>query len=231
MVGADPNRRRGRHDWAMTMTTDELLTTTRAVRKRLDMDRPVSRELVDECLTLAQQAPTGGNRQTAVFVVVDDPQRRAALGELYRAGWDQYLVEGVGSGAPQHTDADPVASRRQRRITDSARYLADNLHRVPVHVIPCVRPRTEDAPVTVQASTFGSVLPAAWSFMLAARTRGLGTVFTTLHLFHEAEAAKLLGIPDHYMQVGLIPTAHLLGDGLSPGPRRLLDEFRRWNAW
>jgi nitroreductase len=83
----------------------------------------------------------------------------------------------------------------------------------------------------VQASTFGSVLPAAWSYMLAARTRGLGTVFTTLHLFHEAEAAALLGIPDHYMQVGLIPTAHLIGEGLSPGPRRLLDEFRRWNAW
>ncbi len=215
---------------SMTMTPDELLTTTRAVRKRLDMDRPVARQLVDECLALAQQAPTGGNRQTAVFVVVDDPDRRAALGALYRSGWDRYVVEGVGSGAPQR-GTDPEARERQRRITDSARYLSENLHRAPVLVIPCVRPRTVDAPVHVQASTFGSVIPAAWSYMLAARARRLGTVFTTLHLFHEREAAELLGIPDHYMQVGLIPTAHLIGDTLKPGPRHPLDDFRRWNTW
>lgn len=214
----------------MVLTPDELLTTTRAVRKRLDLERPVSRELVDECLAVAQQAPTGGNRQTAVFVVVDDPALRRELAELYRQGWDRYLVEGVGSGAPTGGD-DPAARERQRRITESARHLADNLERVPVHVIPCVRPRTEAATVTVQASTFGSVIPAAWSYMLAARARGLGTAFTTLHLFHEHEAAALLGIPEHYMQVGLIPTAHLLGSGLRAGPRRPLQEFRRWNAW
>lgn len=214
----------------MTLTPDELLTTTRAVRKRLDLDRPVDRSVIDECLAIAQQAPTGGNRQTAIFVVVDDAHTRRALGELYRAGWDRYVVEGVGSGAPIRAD-NPEAKRRQRRITESARHLAENLARVPVLVIPCVRPRTTDSTVAVQASTFGSVVPAAWSYMLAARARGLGTVFTTLHLFHEQEAAAILGIPDQYMQVGLIPTAHLIGHGMSPGPRRPLDEFRRWNRW
>lgn len=214
----------------MTLTPDELLTTTRAVRKRLDLERPVDRAVVDDCLTIAQQAPSGGNRQTAVFVVVDDPDQRSALGELYRSGWDRYIVEGVGSGAPIRGE-DPAARERQKRITESARYLAENLHRVPVLVIPCVRPRTTDATVAVQASTFGSVMPAAWSYMLAARSRGLGTVLTTIHLFHEREAAELLGIPDHYMQVGLIPTAHLIGAGMKPGPRRPLDEFRRWNGW
>lgn len=214
----------------MPLTPDELLTTTRAVRKRLDLTRPLSRELVDECLAIAQQAPTGGNRQTAVFVAVDDPDQRRALGELYRSGWDRYLNEGVGSGVPFRA-TDDLARERQRRISDSARHLAEHLAEVPVLVIPCVRPRTTDATVAVQASTFGSVIPAAWSYMLAARARGLGTVYTTLHLFHEQEAAAVLEIPEGYMQVGLIPTAHLIGEGMRPGPRLPLDEFRRWNAW
>lgn len=214
----------------MHLTPDELLTTTRAVRKRLDLTRPVARDLVDECLAIAQQAPTGGNRQTAVFVAVDDPERRQALGELYRSGWDRYLHEGVGSGVPFRA-ADDLARARQRRISDSARHLAEHLAQVPVLVIPCVRPRTADASLAVQASTFGSVVPAAWSYMLAARARGLGTVYTTLHLFHEQEAAAVLGVPDDYMQVGLIPTAHLAGEGLRPGPRLPLDDFRHWNTW
>lgn len=215
----------------MTITADELLATTRAVRKRLDLTRPVARELIDECLALAQQAPTGGNRQTAVFVVVDNPDTRQRLGELYRSGWERYVAEGIGSGAPVRAQ-DPAAQERQKRITSSARYLADNLEHVPTLVIPCVRPRTDDgSSIPVQASTYGSVIPAAWSYMLAARARGLGTVYTTIHLFHEREAAQLLGIPDHYMQVGLIPTAHLIGDSLKPGPRHPLPEFRRYNHW
>lgn len=214
----------------MTLNPDELLSTTRAVRKRLDLERPVPRSLIDECVALAQQAPSGGNRQTAVFVVIDDPATRETLGELYRAGWERYVREGVGSGAPQR-GGDAVAQARQQRIAQSARFLADNLQRVPVLVIPCVRPRTMEAPLAVQASTFGSVFPAAWSYMLAARSRGLGTVLTTVHLFEEQAAASLLGIPDDYMQVGLIPTAYLRGDGLKPGARLPLDAFRRWNRW
>lgn len=210
---------------------DELLSTTRSVRRRLDLTRPVDRGLIEECLRLAQQAPSGGNRQGAVFVVVTDPGRRRALGELYRAAWDRYLAEGVGGGRPGATTT-PGGRERQRRIGRSAAYLAEHLGEVPVHVVPCHRGRTEDRGHVVQASAFGSVLPAVWSFMLAARARGLGSAWTTIHLFHEREAAEVLGIPyDEYAQVALIPVAHALGEGFRPGPRRPLEEFARWDAW
>lgn len=214
----------------LPLDPDTLLSTTRAVRRRLDLDRPVDRGLIEECLQLAQQAPSGGNRQTWAFVVVTDPAKRAALAELYRRGWDRYVTEGIAEG-PAVPATEPEARRRQKRIASSARYLADNLHRVPVLVVPCMRPRTEHREVVVQASTFGSILPAVWSFMLAARARGLGTAWTTIHLFHEAEAAEILGIPDEYMQCALIPVAHALGTGFRPGARRPLDEFVRWEGW
>ncbi|HWH15177.1 MAG TPA: nitroreductase family protein [Miltoncostaeaceae bacterium] len=210
---------------------DTLLSTTRAVRRRLDLERPVARELVEECLRLAQQAPSGGNRQSWAFVVVTDPERRRALAELYRAGWERYRSEGIAEG-PARPAAEPAARQRQRRITDSARHLADNLERVPVHVIPCIRPRTEGRDLVVQASVFGSVLPAVWSFMLAARARGLGTAWTTLHLFHEREAAEVLGIPwQEYQQVALIPLAHTVGTSFRPGPRADLETFVHWEGW
>jgi nitroreductase len=214
------------------LTPDELLTTTRAVRRRLDLTRPVAPELIRECLAMAQQAPSGGNRQKATFVVVTDPERRRALGDLYRSAWDHYMAEGVGSGPPTTPATDPGARERQQRIGRSARHLADHLAEVPVHVVACHAGRTEDRPQVVQASAFGSVLPAVWSFMLAARARGLGTAWTTIHLFHEREAADLLGIPyDEVAQVALIPLAHTIGTEFRPGPRRPLDGFARWETW
>ena len=210
---------------------DELLATTRSVRRRLDLARPVERELIEECLRLAQQAPSGGNRQWASFVVVTDPERRRALGELYRRGWERYLQEGILGGPPARPD-DPGKRRQAARIGRSASYLAKHLGEVPVHVVPCHRGRTEDRPQVVQASSFGSVLPAVWSFMLAARARGLGTAWTTIHLFHEREAAEVLGIPyDEVSQVALIPLAHVTGTGFKPGPREPLDSFARWESW
>lgn len=218
-----------RPDPVPALDLEAALTTTRAVRRRLDLTRDVPAALIDECLELAQQAPSGGNRQSAVFVVVRDAGLRRALADLYRRGWRRYLAEGVGQGAPARTAAgDPAA---QGRIAASARHLAENLERVPVHVIPCVRPRTDATTVVTQASTFGSVVPAAWSYMLAARARGLGTVYTTIHLFEERAAAALLGIPDDYMQVGLIPTAYTRGTRFRPGPRRPLETFRRVDGW
>ena len=210
---------------------DALLSTTRAVRRRLDLERPVDRGLVEECLRLAQQAPSGGNRQSWAFVVVTDPDRRMALADLYRRGWERYRAEGMAEGRAEPA-ADPGARARQRRVTSSARHLAENLHRVPVHVIPCIRPRTEGSDLVVQASVFGSVLPAVWSFMLAARARGLGTAWTTLHLFHEREAAEVLGIPaDEYQQVALIPLAHAVGEVFRPGDRRDLATVAHWDRW
>jgi nitroreductase len=213
------------------LTSDELLSTTRSVRRRLDLGRPVERELIEECLRLAQQAPSGGNRQGATFVVVTDPERRRALGDIYRRAWDRYRAEGV-LGEPPRRDPDPERRDQQRRIGRSAAYLADHLAEVPVHVMACHAGRTEDRPQVVQASAWGSVLPAVWSFMLAARARGLGTAWTTIHLFFEREAAEVLGIPyEEVSQVALIPLAHTVGTDFRPGPRVPLASFARWDAW
>jgi nitroreductase len=204
------------------LTPDELLATTRSVRKRLDLDRPVEREVLEECLRLAQQAPTSGYAQNWHFVVVTDAGTRAALGELWR-GVDIPYVECCAAVA-----ADP----RLAKMLDAVRHLAEHIHQVPVHVIPCVEGRTEHAPVVAQASRWASIIPAAWSFMLAARARGLGTVWTTFHLRHEREAAELLGIPyDRVMQAALIPVAYTIGTSFRPAARRPLETMVHWDGW
>jgi nitroreductase len=215
----------------LELTSDELLSTTRSVRRRLDLGRPVARELIEECLRLAQQAPSGGNRQGATFVVVTDAERRRALGDIYRRAWDRYRAEGV-LGEPPRRDPDPARREQQRRIGRSAGYLADHLGEVPVHVMACHAGRTEAAPQVVQASAWGSALPAVWSFMLAARARGLGTAWTTIHHFYEREAAEVLGIPNEEVsQMALIPLAHTIGTDFRPGPRVPLERVARWDAW
>jgi nitroreductase len=204
----------------LELTPDELLSTTRAVRKRLDLTRPVEREVLEECLGLAQQAPTGGYAQNWHFVVVTDPAKRAALGELWRSVAYPYLERGgprEGQGA---------------RISDAVVHLAEHIQDVPVHLIPCVEGRSEGKPNALAASRFGSIIPATWSFMLAARSRGLGTVWTTFHLMHEQEAADILGIPyDEVTQVALIPVAYTIGTDFKPAPRKPLDTMVHWDAW
>jgi nitroreductase len=213
------------------LTPDELLATTRAVRRRLDLGRPVAREAIEECLRLAQQAPSGGNRQGVTFVVVTDEARRRAIGEIYRRAWDRYVDKGVGDGRPG-SGARPGSAGQRRRIAASARHLADHMGEVPVLVVPCHPGRTEGAPQVVQASAFGSALPAVWSFMLAARARGLGTAWTTIHLFYEREVAGLLGIPyDEVAQVALVPVAHVVGERFRPAPREPLERVVRWDGW
>jgi nitroreductase len=207
----------------LDLSPDELLATTRSVRKRLDLTRPVEREVLAECLRLAQQAPTASYAQNWHFVVVTDQQRRAALGELWRDGAGSYLRRQAAAAA---------ADERLARISDAVRYLADHLHQVPVHVIPCVDGRTDRAPVGAQASRWGSIIPAAWSFMLAARARGLGTVLTTFHLRHEREAAELLGVPfGKVMQAALIPVAYSVGTDFRPAARHPLDTMVHWDRW
>jgi nitroreductase len=204
----------------LDLTPDELLSTTRAVRKRLDLGRPVEREVLEECFALAQQAPTASYSQNWHFVVVTDAEKRAALGELWRQVAYPYLQRG---GERQG---------QMQRIGDAVVHLAEHIHEVPVHVIPCVQGRYEGKPNPLVASMFGSIIPAAWSFMLAARSRGLGSVWTTFHLMHEREAAEILGIPyDEVTQVALIPVAYTLGTEFKPGRRRPLDSMLHWNAW
>jgi nitroreductase len=206
---------------ALDLTPDELLSTTRAVRKRLDLTRPVPREVLEECLQLAQQAPTAGYSQKWHFVVVTDAEKRAALGELWREVCYPYLQRGGGAREGQLL-----------RISDAVLHLAEHIHEVPVHVIPCVEGRYEGKPNALVASIYGSIIPAAWSFMLAARSRGLGSVWTTFHLMHEERAAEILGIPyDKVTQVALIPVAYTLGTDFKPGKRKPLDTMVHWDSW
>jgi len=200
------------------LTPDELLSTTRTVRKRLDLNRPVERELLEECLDLAFQAPTGGNLQGWHFVLVTDADRKKALAGLYRK-------------SKQENDPATVPPERQR-LMDASAYLAAHLHEVPVLVIPCIEGRTENTTFLQQAVTWASILPATWSFMLAARARGLGTAWTSLHLAYEQDAATILGIPyQQVMQVALIPVAHTIGTQFKPGPRIPKDQRVHWNGW
>ena len=214
----------------LDLTPDQLLSTTRAVRKRMDFDRPVEPEVVRECLELALQAPTGSNRQGWQWVVVTDAAKRQALAEIYRKAYAAYREAPYYIGAID--TGDPDRRQVQVRSASSADYLAENLERAPVHVIPCVAGRTDGAPSLAQAGAWGSILPAAWSFMLAARSRGLGTSWTTLHLFHEKEAAEVLGIPyEKVTQTALIPVAYTKGTDFKPAPREPLDTVLHWDTW
>lgn len=210
---------------------DELLSTTRSVRKRLDLTRPVEPELVRECIEVATQAPTGGNNQGWHFVVVTDEAKRRQLAEWYAAAFAVMYGDPDAATSRLPSD-DPAYVATTRRVISSAQYLADHMAEVPVHVIPCIEGRTEGFPIAWQAAIWGSLIPAVWSFMLAARARGLGTCYTTLHLAEEKAAAELLGLPDHVMQGALIPVAHVLGGtDFKAGARRDLDRIIHVDGW
>jgi nitroreductase len=207
----------------------DVLTTTRSVRKRLDFQRPVELAVVRECLEIALQAPSGSNRQGWHFVVVTDPDLRAAIGELYQRSVASYL-ESEGSAAKLFADS-PERAPVQRRIGDSVAYLGDHMAEAPVLVLPCVTAPGDTLSAGNQAGLWGSILPAAWSFMLALRLRGLVSAWTTLHLVYEAEVASLLGIPDNIRQGALIPVAHPIGESFRPAARTPLDQVLHVDAW
>jgi nitroreductase len=205
--------------------TDRLLRTTRAVRRRLDLERPVDLAVVAECLDLAVQAPTGGNLQGWRWLVVEDPATKAAVAEVYRRAWVPYRDERLAEAAAAGFSADHPMAR-------SSQHLADVLDRVPVLVIPCLTWRSSERPRTFEtASMYGSILPAVWSFALALRSRGLGTTLTTMHLAHEEEVAEILGIPDHVTQVALLPVAHTIGLDFKPAERRDLARIAYLDRW
>ena len=211
------------------LTPDELLTTTRTVRKRLDLQRPVPMELIRECLTIALQAPSGSNRQHWEWIVVTDPDRRAAIGEYYRRAWEAYAASPAYAGA-QGGD-DPARVQVQSRIGDSGWHLGRHMGDVPVLVVPCLRVGAGSLAAGNQAGVWGSLLPAAWSYCLAARARGLGTAWTTLHLEYEREVAEVLGLPDGVAQGALIPTAYYTGETFKPAAREPLDSVLHLDRW
>jgi nitroreductase len=201
---------------------DHLLTTTKQVRQRLDLTRPVPRELLLECIDIASHAPMGGNQERNRWLVVDDPELKVALAEPYQAVGRPYLA----AGASREVDA------RQQRVVDSATYLVDHIAEVPAMVIAIRLDRLpKDAPNADVAGYHGSVAPGVWSFQLAARARGLGSAWTTFHLVHEQQVAELLGIPDTVTQIALLPVAYYTGDTFRPAPRRPAAEITYFNRW
>ena len=211
------------------MDADHVLRTTRSVRLRLDFDRPIDPAVIEECLEIALQAPTASNSQQWQWVVVTEPEKIAAVAEVYRKSF------AVLAARPpeERPDYGPADSRtlQSEKVTRSATYLAAEMHRCPAMLLGCINGRIEELPSEAHAGVYGSILPGAWSFMLAARARGIGMAGTTLHLRHEAEVAELLGIPAHVTQTVLFPMAYFSGGDFKPAPRVPLSEVVHWNSW
>ena len=220
------------------LTADELLSTTRAVRKRLDFDRELPMDVIKECMEMAVQAPSGSNSQGWQFMFVTDPDKRAKIGEYYRQAFDVYRTMPQAIHNLNQDSKDKSLVDSQNRSASSADYLGENMGRAPALLIPCITGRADGpvpegmSPVAMQAPQFGSIIPAVWSFMLAARARGIGTAWTTLHLFFEKEIAELLGIPyDEMMQVALIPIAYTKGTDFKPAYRPPVETVMHVNEW
>ena len=203
---------------------DLLLSTTRSVRRRLDFDRPVEREILLECLSLAVQAPSGSDRRNWRWMIVTEPDLKRRIADIYREEGLGYLRESLASAE----EADDAA---RRRVFESAVYLAENFERAPAFVIPCIAADLGSKDQTGVISTLGSVIQAGWSFQLALRARGLGSTWTTLHLGQAEAVADLLGIPDGVVQVSLLPVAYTKGLDFRPAKRPPVTEITHWNHW
>ena len=212
----------------LNLSVDEVLTTTRSVRKRLDFDKPVGREVLMECLELALQAPTGSNSQGWQWVFVEDADKKKAIADIYLTNARGYL----SSPSPEYAEGD-TRGERMGKVRDSATYLAEHMHEAPVLLIPCLQGRAEQTPLGA-VSFWASLFPAAWSFCLALRSRGLGSCWTTLHLLGDGErqAAEVLGIPyDEFSQAGLFPIAYTKGTDFRPAKRLPAEQVTHWNNW
>jgi nitroreductase len=207
----------------------KVLTTTRSVRKRLDFDRLVPRDLLLECLEVAVQAPTGSNSQGWQFVIVTEPETKRVIADFYRKSWGVYST----SRGPRYSPED-MRRAQLPRVASSAQYLADRMHEIPVMVIPCIEGRVDrpGASNLDMAGLYGSILPAAWSFLLAARDRGLVGSWTTLHLKYEREVADLLGIPyERFTQAALLAIGFSTGGEFKAADRIALESLVHWEQW
>ena len=213
----------------LNLTADEVLSTTRSVRKRLDFDRPVERAVVEECLEIALQAPTGSNTQGWHWIVVEDAAKRKALADIYKENFALYA-----SMPGREYAAGDTRGERMDAVRDSAWYLAENFHRAPLLLVPAIEGRLDNLPSFMTASAWGSLLPAVWSFMLALRERSMGSAWTTIHLMNggEEKAAEILGIPHATIsQAGLFPIAYTVGTDFKPAKREPLSKVLHWDTW
>lgn len=216
----------------LDLSIDDLLTTTRSVRKRLDLERPVERAVIEECLDVALQAPNGSNHQQWRWIVVDDRETISRAAAIYLAAMEQYSAD-IAAGREQYKQG----GSRVQEIGESVAHLKANLQRVPALLVPTLADRFGvqrggESSVFHDASQWGSILPAVWSFMLALRSRGLGSAWTTIHLLREREMAELLGIPyETHLQAGLFPIAYTIGTDFRRAARLPVGEVIRYNGW
>jgi len=218
---------------------DAVLTTTRSVRRKLDFDRPVEPEVIEECLTLAQQATMGSNQEDWRFVAVTDAAQKALIGEIYRDVWLQTVEIPLrerrpGTVArldPGERDGDE-ARARQERILASVKYLVDNIERVPVLVFACsAKPVPRTVLGDAASGYYGSIIPITWSFQLALRSRGLGSVLATAIVFHAERLAEILELPEGTHPITMVPVAYTKTLDFKRAPRRPLGEILRWERW
>ena len=206
----------------LDLNARELLTTTRSVRKRLDFSKPIARPLLEDCLELALQAPNGSNMNTWQWLIIDDPTTITSIASIYNAAMDDYVALLGDAVGENYMGADIPGFNK---INQSVDYLRENLAKAPAILIPLMSGRVENAGVFMQASSYGSIIQAVWSFFLALRSQGLGSAWTTAHLWREQELAELLGIPfDQYTQVGLFPIAYTIGTDFKPAYRKPVKE-------
>lgn len=202
-------------------TADKLLTTTRSVRARLDLTRPVPPELIEECLEIAVQAPQGSGNCRYHFVVVTDVAKRARLAELYRLAF------------PTFYSPEQLAQLRKTQPRDLASWeaLLEHMQDVPVLIVPCVDGRPEGRSPERLSGLYGNILPATWSLMLSLRARGVGAAWTTIALTYEQEVITLLGLPDNLTAAAVLPVAYFKGDDFKPAKRVPARERTYWNEW
>jgi nitroreductase len=210
----------------LNLSADQLLSTTRTVRKRLDLTKPVPRAVIEECLDLALQAPNGSNRNEWRWVVVDDPALIKKLADIYRG----VMTEITGGQTNYRTETGNIPHYAE--LMESVEALMGKLDRVPVMLIPLMAGRPDGKAAVAQASMWGSILPAVWSLFLALRERGLGAAWTTISIMREKEIADLLGIPhDQYTQAGLFPIAYTVGTEFKKAWRKPLKEVMNYNKF
>jgi nitroreductase len=218
------------------LSPDEVLTTTRSVRKRLDLSRPVPRSLIAECMDIAFQAPNGRNLSSWQWVVIDDPKVMAEVGRIYNGALSDFTASAQGhayrDAAAERAGAGSAAGEAERKMSESVDHLREIMGKLPAAVVPLFPGRPDKMSLFRQASSWGSVLPAVWNLFLALRVRGLGSVWTTAHLMREQEMADLLGIPStDYTQVGLFPIAYTIGTEFKKAPRKPVEEVVSWNRF
>jgi nitroreductase len=206
-------------------SVDYILETTRSVRKRLDLTREVDRDVVKRCIEIALQAPTGSNRQGWNWLIVTDADKKAQIADYYKRSWYAY------SGTATRSTSGSEPSPQMQRVISSARYLADHMHEAPMMIFPCVQGRAGDASPAANAGLYGSIIPAAWSLMLALRARGIGAAWTTLHLSYEQECNKVLGIPDNVTTAALLPVGYFSGETFQKADRVPAQELTYWESW